>query len=68
MFIVRDGEGNPIPKTCKIKTIKWNTLWNNRSQYCALDIPTLPTQPGSYTVEIYFNNELITSKPLTIKG
>lgn len=66
MFIIRDSEGNPIPKTCKIKTIKWNTLWNNRTQYCSLDIPTLPTQPGSYTVEVYFNNELITSKPLTI--
>ncbi len=66
MFIIRDSEGNPIPKTCKIKTIKWNTLWNNRTHYCSLDIPTLPTQPGSYTVEVYFNNELITSKPLTI--
>ena len=66
MFIIRDSEGNVIPKTCKIKTIKWNTLWNNRTQYCSLDIPTLPTQPGSYTVEVYFNNELVTSKPLTI--
>lgn len=66
MFVIRDSQGNVVPKCTAVETHTWNTLWKNRIRYCSLDIPQTPVVPGSYTVEIYFNHALVVSKTLTI--
>lgn len=66
MFVIRDSEGNPLPSMTNITTASWNSLWNNRSQYCSLNLPAIPGSAGTYTVEVYFNRQLMITKNLTI--
>lgn len=66
MFVFRDSEGNPVPNLTGIVTASWNSLWNNRSRYCSLNLPAIPGTAGKYTVEVYFNRQLMITKNLTI--
>ncbi len=55
MFVIRDAQGNAISydTTSAIWTNMWS--WNNGGHRGKLDVPALPQQAGSYTMEIYFN-------------
>ena len=45
----------------------WHDLWiNYNSQYGELDIPAVPTQPGDYSLSIYFNGMFVVSAPFSI--
>jgi len=66
MFVIRDSQGNAIPKLTHTVTGNWNDLWNNRSRYCSLNLPAIPDTDGQYTVEVYFNRALVVTKNLTI--
>ena len=66
MYVFRDSQGNIQPHLTATVTSTWNTLWGNRTRYCSLDLPTSPTAPGEYTVEVYFNRALMITKKLTI--
>ena len=51
LFVVRNSDGEIV---CTSSTgSSWTYLWDGR--YCELDIPTMPTEPGSYSIYIYFN-------------
>lgn len=66
MYVIRDEEGNVIGQLLNTETREWKSMWNNR--YAYLDIPALPTEAGSYSVEVYFNNAFVLSKNLSIIG
>ena len=66
MFVIRDSEGNALPQLTSTMTKNWNDLWNNRSRYCSLNLPAIPSEDGQYTVEVYFNRALVVTKTLTI--
>ena len=66
MFVIRDTEGNPLPGMTNVVTATWDDLWDNRSRYCSLDIPAIPSAAGEYTVEVYFNRQFVIAKALTV--
>ena len=66
MFVFRDSEGNPLTNLTGIVNTSWNTLWGNRSRYCSLNLPAIPSLAGKYTVEVYFDNQLLITKTLTV--
>lgn len=67
MYVIRDGEGNVDSKLISEETKDWHDLWiRYNTQYGELNIPTVPTQPGDYTVSIYFNHMAVISIPFTI--
>ena len=68
MFVFRDSEGNALPQLTGTMTGTWNDLWNNRSRYCSLNLPAIPDADGQYTVEVYFNRQLVVTKTLTISA
>ena len=51
LFVIHDSDQNLVCYSSSGSS--WTYLWNGR--YCELDIPLMPTDPGSYTVSIYFN-------------
>lgn len=62
MYVVRDLDGNLV---CTSSTeSSWTYLWNQN--YCELDIPTMPTVPGHYNLNLYFNNKAISQLQFTI--
>jgi len=66
MFVIRDGAGNIVPELTKTMTAPWRQLWRNRSRYCELDLPIIPSVAGQYTVQIYFNRAFVIEKTLNI--
>ena len=51
LFVVRNSSNEIV---CTSSTgSSWTYLWDGR--YCELDIPTMPTEPGRYSVNVYFN-------------
>ena len=56
LYVIRDSEGNVIPKLVAQDSTDWHDLWvTGSTQTCELDLPGVPTQPGDYRVDIYFN-------------
>lgn len=51
LFVVRNSKMEIV---CTSSTASsWTYMWDNR--YCELDIPTMPTEPGNYSIDIFFN-------------
>jgi hypothetical protein len=64
LYLVRDTNGNPVSSS--LQTFKWSQMWNK--YYCELDIPNMPTAPGSYTMCIYFNGGMAAEQAFTIQS
>ena len=63
MFVVRDAYRTPLLTAQQTKA--WGDMWTNYN--CKMPIPTIPTQPGTYTLEVYFNGELANVQEFTIQ-
>ncbi len=61
-YVIRNANSNPISLNSVSQT--WRDMWSGG--YCELDIPQLPVNAGSYSVEIYFNGYYITTQNFTI--
>lgn len=53
-YVVRNAGNEPF--LISHSTSTWLDMWYKN--YCELDIPALPSQAGSYTMEVYFNGGL----------
>ena len=62
-FVTRNSDGQPV--LIENQTRTWSAMWYQR--YCELDISQLPTEPGSYTMEIYFNGQAAGTQKFTIE-
>lgn len=62
MFVIRNESGTPISASSQTKP--WREMWS--SYNCKLEVPTMPTNPGAYTVEIYFNGGLAVQQAFTV--
>ena len=67
LFVIRDSEGNILPDLTRTVTQTWSKLFLDRMRYCELDIPAIPSAPGQYTVQIFFNRALVVEKTLNIQ-
>ena len=55
-FAVRNSNAQLVSSVSK--TAPWNSLW--KGVYCPLDLPAMPTEPGTYTLDLYFNGLYVT--------
>ena len=62
MYVIRNQEG--IPVYAAITSDAWMNMWYRN--YCELDIPVMPSVPGNYTIEVFFDGGLVVSQPFTI--
>ena len=61
-IVIEDSDG--VPASVKNYTATWDGLWE--SGVITGSVETLPTVPGSYTVRLYFNNQIAVSKEITV--
>lgn len=61
-YVIRDAEGTPVSWDSNERS--WTDMW--RKNYCHLTVPALPAEPGSYTIEIYFNGQSVCDSSFTI--
>ena len=69
LYVIRDSEGKVITSLIAEQDAIWYDLWYNKSDYhyCELDLPKIPTEAGTYTVDVYFNGYTMCSLTFTIK-
>ena len=63
LFLIRDESGAPI--LTSQQTSVWSDMW--KSYNCKLEISTMPTEPGTYSIEVYFNGGLAHQQTFTIQ-
>ena len=61
-YVIRTEDGKPV--SLNNTTSTWNKLWDKK--FCELDIPQMPETAGKYTVEIYFNGQIITKEAFSV--
>ncbi len=67
MYVIRDGGGHVLPQYISRETIDWKSLWYDDDYHNGeLNVPSVPTEPGSYSLSIYFNNLAVTVINFTI--
>lgn len=68
LFIIRDENGRLVGSPQEGRTRSWHSMWSSFNGFYGteLDMPTMPQTPGNYTVEIYFNNALVTTEAFAI--
>ena len=68
MYVIRDEHGTVLADYIAIENLDWrDDMWNGPNyHYCGLDIPLVPTEPGQYSVGIYFDGLAVTSVDFTI--
>lgn len=65
LYVYRDAQGEVAPELIGEETLVWRDMFAN-SPYAGLNVPTTPTTPGNYTLDIYFNGTTAASVNLTI--
>lgn len=63
-IVVRDSMD--IPVYYEAYSDGWDTLWNNDDLFMG-EVTAAPSEPGTYTFELYFNHKRIVSKEFTVQ-
>lgn len=67
LYVIRSSEGKVLPQHISRETVVWKDLWYDDNYHnCELDLPSIPTEAGTYSVSIYFNNQAVTTSQFTI--
>ena len=61
-YVIRDAQGKLV--SVDSQTRRWVDMWYGG--YCELDVPSLPSEAGSYTLEIYFNGASVATQAFTV--
>lgn len=57
LYVFRNAEGKVINDLVAQTATNWSDMWDGANyRYCELNIPAIPTEPGEYTLYLYFNN------------
>lgn len=67
LYVIEDAHGNVFPDLTSESSDWWKELWYAGDyHYGELDVPTVPKNPGSYQLTLYFNGMKVASLPFTI--
>lgn len=67
LYIFRNSHGNVLPELIAEETVYWKSIWNHGDPKIGeLEIPKLPSIPGSYVVELYFNGKTVAQMDIII--
>lgn len=62
LAVIRDENGNVVDTFSVARS--WSSMWYKN--FGKLDLPSLPQTPGNYTIEVYFNEAIVTTQSFTI--
>lgn len=67
LYVIRNADGKVLSDHISREVVDWKALWYDGDYHnCELDLPSVPTEAGKYSVSIYFNNSAVTSTQFTI--
>jgi hypothetical protein len=63
IMVLHDAEGHLAGISSRTRS--WDDMW--QGGYCTEEFSNLPDQPGSYTLSIYLNGKLLSTKNITVE-
>ena len=67
MYVIRNAEGKVLSEHIGRENVDWRDLWwGGDYHFAEFDIPSVPTEPGEYTLYLYFDGGAITKVSFTI--
>lgn len=67
LYVIRNSSGDVLTDYVSQETLDWQLMWSGDDyHYCELNIPTIPTAPGEYTLYMYFNHAAIATLKFTV--
>lgn len=67
LYVIRNADGKVLSDHISREIVDWKALWYDGDYHnCELDLPSVPTEAGKYSISIYFNNSAVTSTQFTI--
>lgn len=67
MYVIRNSEGQVLSEHIGRENVDWRDLWwGGDYHFAEFDIPSVPTEPGEYTLYLYFDGGAITKVNFTI--
>lgn len=67
LYVIRDSYGNVLSQHTQEEELIWKNIWTGGdSKNGELDVPSVPTNAGSYVLKLYFDGMLVTELPFTI--
>ena len=68
LYVIRDSYGNVLSRYVSEQTLVWKDIWNGGdTRNGELDIPSVPTNPGQYKLQLYFDGMSVAEKDFTIQ-
>ncbi len=62
LFVIRDEKGTPVLFDTDVRP--WVDMW--LEGYCELNVPNMPSKPGTYTMQIYFDGAFAAKQEFTV--
>lgn len=67
LYVIRDSYGNVLAQHTKQEEIVWKNIWTGGdSKNGELNVPSVPSSPGSYVLKLYFDSMFVAELPFTI--
>lgn len=67
LYVIRDSYGNVLSQHTKVEEIIWKDIWTGGdSKNGELNIPSVPSTPGSYVLNLYFDGMHVAELPFTL--
>ncbi len=66
-YVIKDETGSVIHELLSLESdISWYEMWQGQYPYTGIEIPKVPSTPGNYTLELYWNFQFVASVAFTI--
>lgn len=62
MLLIRNENGDPV--AVSLQTRSWNDMWNDKLFLAAIN--SIPEEAGSYSIELYFDGQLVSTQKFRI--
>lgn len=67
LYVIKDESGSVIHELLDLQlNVSWYNMWQGQYPYTGIEIPKVPTAPGNYTLELYWNFQFVASVDFTI--
>lgn len=67
LYVIKDENGSVIHELLDLQNdISWYNMWQGQYPYTGIEIPKVPSTPGNYTLELYWNFQFVASVEFTI--
>ena len=67
LYVIRDSYGNVLAQHSKSQELVWKNIWTGGdSKNGELNVPSTPTNPGNYVLNLYFDGMHVAELPFTI--